>query len=800
MSDSDLEFGGRVFLQDAFSGVADRIATRFRSLEGTVTAGSRRVGVALHAMGQRFGGLEGVTGRARESLGAFARSPFAHRAAANLGLAARAAGGAALSFGRLAAGIGAGVLLGGTVLAARGVWRLGMAAARSSSEMENLRIAFTTMLGSAQAANEHLRALQQFAVGKPFEFRDLVVASRNLQTFGFQAAEVQGLLQDFGDAAFNAGTGIRGVMSQVNVFGTILATNKVTFGQLRQLVRAGVPAFQILREQLHLTDEQLRNIARSSVGGRAIIDALRRGMQGRFAGGMERAATTITAAVSDLQDVGQIFLSWIGDELRPTILGFLNEFRTGLGRLDMVTVTRAVGQGLATLMRLARIALAPVLGAFADLRERWERDGGAALGPVRRFLGGFRDVVEGVAALVSSEDSRGVGRIPRALHDTLVRRGLWPLALRIAQWVDRARVLFGAFVEGWVSRLRETGSALGELGRVLGVGQGRMAVSRDIARQLGTALSYTAVALLFLRGVAGSIVGVWRGLNRAKDASIERWHRMQAAMVRFGARARAAIEPVLAPLRLLRDVAVVLGAVIHGRLVLAWERVRNAVAAFGPTARAALGMFLAQAAQVLGVLEQRFPLVSAIFHAVAESLRSAFRGVARVVGAPLYAAYLLARAVGHQIATVFSGVAEQIREAFGRARAWVGEQLRGMARELVGMYRALPARLQTGSVAEAVARLDAFGREPPPNQGTTVAPPAQPVAPAPTVPQLVVQRTTAQAAAARGAGTAQAPVVNVPTPVVREVRVMLDGREVARAVGRQAEDDHLRAGGAGSDD
>mgnify|MGYP000367282347 CR=1 FL=1 len=29
-----------------------------------------------------------------------------------------------------------------------------------------------------------------------------------------------------------------------------------------------------------------------------------------------------------------------------------------------------------------------------------------------------------LAALVSSEDSRGVGRIPRALHDTLVRRGL----------------------------------------------------------------------------------------------------------------------------------------------------------------------------------------------------------------------------------------------------------------------------------------------------------------------------------------------------------------------------------------
>lgn len=444
---SDLEFGGRVTLEDGFSGVADRVARRFRALRADFSAGIAGMGRSLVGL---TGSLLGI-------------SQF-------------------LSPAGLVAGLGS----------------FARAAIRSSSEMENLRIAFTTMLGSASAANEHLQMLQRFAVGKPFEFHDLVVASRNLQTFGFGVGEIQGLLQDFGDAAFNAGTGLRGVNAQTNVFGTILATNKVTFGQLRMLVRAGVPAFQILRDQLHLTDDQLRNIAHSGLQGRVIIDALRAGMRQRFSGGMERAAQTISARISDLHDVAGIFLSQVGDELRPTILGFLNELGQGIARTDFAMWARRVSDALSTLARVGRIALAPFLGAFADVSARWDRDQGRATRPLRRFLADVRDVVRGVEALLSSEGTNGIASIPAGLQRVLIERGLWPITVRIAQWGDRLRAVIGGFIEGVVSEIRIMGNVFQSISARLGLFSGSMNLTHAGAVRLGR-------ALVVLLGVTSSL-------------------------------------------------------------------------------------------------------------------------------------------------------------------------------------------------------------------------------------------------------------------------------------------------------
>lgn len=445
---SDLDFGGRITLEDGFSRVADRVSTRFNQLRSSF-------GNNIRGMGRSIVGLTGSL----------------------------------LGIGHLLSPMGL----------AFGIGMLGRAAIRSSSEMENLRIAFTTMLGSGEAANEHLQMLQRFAVGKPFEFRDLVVASRNLQTFGFQAVEVRGLLQDFGDAAFNAGTGLRGVNAQVNVFGTILATNKVTFGQLRQLVRAGVPAFQILRDQLHLTDQQLRNIARSGIQGRVIIEALRAGMRARFAGGMDRAAQTISARISDLNDVAGIFLSQVGDELRPTILGFLNELGRGITNTDFALWARRTADALATMARVGRIVLAPILGAFDDLGARWSRDQGRAVRPLRLFIANFRDVIRGVEALLSSEGTNGIGRIPASLQRILIDRGLWPITVRIARWGDRVRAIVGGFIEGVVSELKAMGAIVQWIGNRFGLFSGGLSLTHDQAVRLGRALVIVLAVMSTLR-------------------------------------------------------------------------------------------------------------------------------------------------------------------------------------------------------------------------------------------------------------------------------------------------------------
>lgn len=445
---SDLDFGGRITLEDGFSRVADRVSTRFNQLRSSFSSN-------IAGMGRSIVGLTGSL----------------------------------LGIGHLLSPMGL----------AFGIGMLGRAAIRSSSEMENLRIAFTTMLGNATDANTHLLKLQRFAVGKPFEFHDLVVASRNLQTFGFHVNEVQGLLQDFGDAAFNAGTGIRGVNAMVNVFGTIRATQKVTFGQLRQLVRAGVPAFDILRERLHLTDQQLQRIARSGIQGTVVIEALRAGMQQRFAGGMDRAAQTISARISDLNDVAGIFLSQVGDELRPTILGFLNELGRGITNTNFEVWARRTADALATMARVGRIVLAPLLGSFDDLGARWSRDQGRAARPLWLFLRNVRDVIQGVEALLSSEGTNGIGRIPASLQRVLIDRGLWPITVKIARWGDRMRAIVGGFIEGVVSEIKAMGAIVQWIGNRFGLFSGGLSLTHDQAVRLGRALVVVLAVMSTLR-------------------------------------------------------------------------------------------------------------------------------------------------------------------------------------------------------------------------------------------------------------------------------------------------------------
>ena len=501
----DLDFGGRVGLEDAFSGAAKRIAAALRALQGGFEAAAAKITGASTRLAR-------ATDRARDAKGRFlatARTtPASLRGVAE---AYQATTGAVTRLDRALLAVARRVAFAAVVGGIAALVGLTRRATEASASIENLRLAFTTLLGSTDAANAHLAELQRFAIGKPFQFSDLTETSRQLQTFGFQVGEITGLLTDFGNAAFTANTGMDGVRRMARVFGQMNATNKTTFGQLTMLVRAGVPAFQILRDQLHLTDQQLRNIARSGIPSRTVIDALRRGMQQRFAGGMDRAAQTVTARLSDLQDISEMFLRMIGDELRPTLLGFLNEFGGGLARLDLQVWARRVASVLSTTMRVVRAVGAVIGGAFTDVRERWSTESGRTLDRLMDWLAGVRDVADAASALLGTSDSQGLGRVPRALHDRLVARGLWPVALRIAQWGDRVRVVLGGFLEGLSTELRSLAGAFG-------MALGPMNLSRAEARQLGQDLAHAAANAVKLRaallgiqaavGAGGAIKGL----------------------------------------------------------------------------------------------------------------------------------------------------------------------------------------------------------------------------------------------------------------------------------------------------
>ena len=502
----DYEVGGKVSLEDSFSAVAQRVSSAYGRLYGLFRGGSAGIARGLGAIG------------------------------------------------------GAGRMLGAMLLGPEGIvaglFALVRASLSASATTENLELAFTTLAhGNAQAALTHIAALREFAIGKPFEFTQLAESSRMLQTFGFQMGEVTGLLQDFGDAAFTANTGYLGVQRMTLVFGQMHATGKTTFGQLGMLVRSGIPAFDILREELHLSDQQLRNIARSSIKADDVIAALRRGMQKRFAGGMERASHTITARLSDLQDVATKFLSLVGGQMRPVFASFLDEFASGLRALDIPTAARNVGTLLTVVLRFLRVAVEPLAGAMKHVRDRWNSDTNGAFGHFRRFLSNVTDVVEGVVTLLAGDQGSGLAQIPKAMRDRLVRDGLWMTTIHFMKWIARTKALITGFIDGLVEEFEKFRTQATSLARALGIDQLPLNRTNDDARSLGASLAHAAgnavrlrIALLALQGAlavssgVGSAVGWARGLDGALRFSITA---LRGSYVRLGAAVRSASTALL---------------------------------------------------------------------------------------------------------------------------------------------------------------------------------------------------------------------------------------------------------------
>ena len=150
----------------------------------------------------------------------------------------RAYGSKALDFGGdLAAGMG---------LAAAAMGAVGLAAIKMAANMEQNRIAFTTMLGSAQAAESFLSSLAAFAEKTPFEFTGLVDSSKRLLACGYTAQEVIPMLTGIGDAVAAMG-GSAEVLDRVTLaFGQMKAKGFVSGEEMRQLAEAGIPAWQFL--------------------------------------------------------------------------------------------------------------------------------------------------------------------------------------------------------------------------------------------------------------------------------------------------------------------------------------------------------------------------------------------------------------------------------------------------------------------------------------------------------------------------------------------------------------------------
>lgn len=173
-----------------------------------------------------------------------------------------------------------------------------------SSKLENAKIAFSTMLGSVQLADKHLRDLQSFALSTPFQFDELIDASQRMQALGFTADQVIPILRDVGNAVAAAGGGSERLDRVTLALAQMQSKGRVATQELNQLAEAGIGGFKILEQATGKTRAELvKMVEAGEISSKTFLDAFQKFSQINFGGLMEKQSRTFTGAMSNIRDV-----------------------------------------------------------------------------------------------------------------------------------------------------------------------------------------------------------------------------------------------------------------------------------------------------------------------------------------------------------------------------------------------------------------------------------------------------------------------------------------------------------------
>lgn len=196
----------------------------------------------------------------------------------------------------------------------------------ASIRTEQFEQALTTMLGSAQAAQDRIASLVDFAAKTPFEMPQIEDATKRLLAFGVSNDNLIPTLQRLGDVAAITGTDFAALST---MFGQIRATQVAYTGDLNQFANAGIPIYAQLAKQLGTTEAGVKSLAGTGQISFQIIDEAFKQMTssgGQFFGGMEKQSQTLGGRLSTLSDNFSILLMNAVQPLIPAI----NALVTGL--------------------------------------------------------------------------------------------------------------------------------------------------------------------------------------------------------------------------------------------------------------------------------------------------------------------------------------------------------------------------------------------------------------------------------------------------------------------------------------
>lgn len=210
------------------------------------------------------------------------------------------------------------------------------------TELEYTQTAFSQLFGSTELAAEFVNVLKDFSAVSPFSFSESSKAAQRLLAYGIEYKNIMYVMQGVLDAATMQGDASK-IESISRALGQIYTKGTLKAEEIRQLAEAGIPAYDILREKLQLTDEAMQKLGQQGIPASVAINALVDGIHERFAGMTKDSAKTMKGMWSNIKDNMLMMMQGFFEPLYNDIRNVTHMLDTFINKLREIADIKGLG-------------------------------------------------------------------------------------------------------------------------------------------------------------------------------------------------------------------------------------------------------------------------------------------------------------------------------------------------------------------------------------------------------------------------------------------------------------------------
>lgn len=191
-------------------------------------------------------------------------------------------------------------------------------------EIQQLGIAFETMLGSKKAADKMMSEVIEFAQKTPYTLTDVADNVKQLMAMGIASEDVMGTLKALGDVA----AGVSVPISRIAVnYGQVATLGVLQTRELKDFALAGVPLLDELSKMLGVSKAEVSDLITAGRVGFPMVEQAFKNMSGeggKFNNLMEKTNASVTGQVAKLMDEIEVQINKLGEANEGVIYGVIN--------------------------------------------------------------------------------------------------------------------------------------------------------------------------------------------------------------------------------------------------------------------------------------------------------------------------------------------------------------------------------------------------------------------------------------------------------------------------------------------